>query len=213
MGTQNVLDFWAKKSENNKYHYPLLFHMLDAAAVCREIWEKCLHESARRSIAGGLQLSDTDAARWISFCAGLHDIGKASPDFQGNSEAAKQKLSYAGFTFNRKPDTYHGTATACILQDLFQNSLDRNLAKKISVTVGGHHGIFPNSKELKDTRTNLGDGIWNDARVELYKCMIDLCGTRDVPVPKGSPGNAFFMVLAGLTSVADWIASNEYFFP
>ena len=146
MAAQNVLDFWAKKSEDNTYHYPLLYHMLDAFAVCREIWERCLHESARRSIAGGLQLSDTDAARWISFCAGLHDIGKASPDFQGNSEAAKQKLTYAGFTFNRKPDTYHGTATACILQDLFQNSLDRNLAKKISVTVGGHHGIFPNSK-------------------------------------------------------------------
>jgi len=215
MATQNVLCFWAKKSEDNAYHYPLLYHMLDAFAVCREIWEKCLHESARQSIACRLQLSemDADAAKWVSFWVGLHDIGKATPDFQGNSDSLKQELARAGFTFNSRPQTYHGTATACILQEFFQNSLDRDLAKKISVTVGGHHGKFPLSVERQETRLYLGDRLWNDARAELYECMIDLCGMRDVPTPKGSPGNAFFMVLAGLTSVADWIASSEKFFP
>jgi len=211
MGTQNVLDFWAKKSEDNT-HYPLLYHMMDAAAVCQKIWEECLHESARRFIAGELQLSDTDAVRWISFWVGLHDIGKATPDFQGSSESARQKLTGLLLEPHRQK-AYHGTATACILQELFQNSVDREIAKKISVTLGGHHGVFPRSGELKDTRPNLGDGPWNDARGELYKCMIDLCGMRGAPIPQGNPNNAFFMVLAGLTSVADWIASNEGFFP
>lgn len=213
MKTLDVLRFWAKKSDDNTKHYPLLYHMLDAAAVCREIWEGCLHESARQSIASGLQFSDTDTVKLVSFWVGLHDIGKASPDFQGNSEAVKLKLGDAGFKFGRTHDTYHGTATACVLQEFLQNNIDRELAKKISVTVGGHHGVFPRTKELQDTRLNLGDGPWNDARAELYKCIIDLCGICDVPTLKDSPGNAFFMFLAGLTSVADWIASNEEFFP
>ena len=187
--------------------------MLDVTAVCLEIWEKCLHHGARQSIADTLQLTEPDASRWVSFWAGLHDIGKASPDFQGNSQVVKLKLGNAGFKFNRKPDTYHGTATTCILQALFKNSLAPELARKISVTVGAHHGVFPQAEELQRTRPLLGEGLWNDARTELYRCMIDLCGMRDVPLSKGSPGNAFFMVLAGLTSVSDWIASNEEFFP
>jgi len=187
--------------------------MLDTFAVCEQIWQTCLHSCARKWLSGQLLLPEKEASQWIAFWVGLHDIGKASPDFQGNSEVVKNKLEKSGYKFNRKSATYHGTASACILQVLFNNTLERELAKKISVTVGGHHGVFPRSKELKDTRPNLGDGLWNDARIELYKCMTYLCGMRDVPTPKGSPGNAFFMILAGLTSVADWIASNEKFFP
>lgn len=211
---REVLSFWAKKSEENEQHYyPLLYHMLDTTAVCREIWEKCLLQSARQFIAHELQLSDDSAARWIAFWVGLHDIGKASPDFQGKSPAVQHELEQAGFKFNRKPDTYHGTASACILQELFQPSLAPDLAKKISVIVGGHHGKFPRSEELKLTRRCLGDGPWDNARSELYKHMIELCDMRDAPLPTGTPGNPFLMILAGLTSVADWIASNEDCFP
>ncbi len=214
MDIREALIFWAKKSEDeNNQHYPLLYHTLDASEVCRVIWERCLHHSARHYVADVLQLTEPDASRWVSFWVGLHDIGKASPDFQGNSQVKMHELMKKGFTFNRKPETYHGTATACILQPLFEDSLERELAKKISVTVGGHHGVFPQAEDLQRTRSYLGEGLWNDIRTELYRLMIDLCGMRDMPPPKGSPGNAFFMILAGLTSVADWIASNENYFP
>ena len=47
----------------------------------------------------------------------------------------------------------------------------------------------------------------------LYENLEELCGIKDLPAPSGEPGNAFYMFLAGLTSVADWIASNETYFP
>jgi len=213
METQVALNIWAKKSEENDQHYPLLCHMLDATAVCLGIWEKCLHHGARQSIASALQLTESDASQWISLWVGLHDIGKASPDFQGKSETAKEKLKQAGFKFNRRPDTYHGIASACILQGFLENKIGIELAKKISVTVGGHHGRFPQAEELQRARPFLGEGLWKDTQTKLYMLMVELCNMQDIPVPKGSPGNAFFMVLAGLTSVADWVASNEVFFP
>jgi len=210
---REALIFWAKKSEMNLAHYPLLYHMLDTYAVCGQIWQTCLHGCAREWISAQLHLPEKEAGQWIAFWSGLHDIGKASPDFQSNSEVAKNKLEKLSYKFNTKSATYHGTATACILQILFNDTLERELAKKISVTVGGHHGVFPRSDELRETRRYLGNELWDETRTMLYECMTDLCGIRDVPTPKGSPGNAFFMILAGLTSVADWIASNEKFFP
>ena len=150
METQNVLDFWAKKSEDNEDRYPLLCHMLDTVAVCREMWVKCLQESAKRFIASELKLTDADVLKWISFWVGLHDIGKATPDFQGNSEIVKLKLTQAGFPFEpHRTETYHGTATACILAELCQGVIGQDMAKKISVAVGGHHGVFPRSTDIR----------------------------------------------------------------
>jgi len=80
--SQITLDIWAKKDEDNKTHYPLLYHMLDTAAICREIWESCLHEATKVWLSNQLRLDDEIACRQISFWAGLHDIGKATPGFQ-----------------------------------------------------------------------------------------------------------------------------------
>ncbi len=46
----------------------------------------------------------------------------------------------------------------------------------------------------------------------LYDRIVDLCDLEAIKPPSGNPSPAFFMFLAGLTSVADWIASNENFF-
>ena len=90
----DILNLWAKKSEDDKVHYPLLYHMLDTTAVTNQLWENCFHQSAKHFIASELQLSDNEheAREWLSFFVGLHDFGKATPDFQGESENAKSEL-------------------------------------------------------------------------------------------------------------------------
>ena len=215
METFDVLKLWAKKSEDDKDHYPLLCHMLDTIAVADQIWHDCLHQSAKHFVAVELQLgeNETDAGKWLSFFVGLHDFGKATPDFQGESEKTKIELDKLGFIFNRKSETYHGTATACLLPDLLKGAIPADLAKKVSVSIGGHHGTFPHSEELQETRRFSGKGQWNAIRAELYKQMVANYQMQNIVLPNSSPGNAFFMFLAGLTSVADWIASNEQFFP
>lgn len=214
MELSELLVIWAKMSDDGEeQHYPLLYHMLDTVAVCREMWERCLHKSARQFLANALQVDEIEALKWISFWVGLHDIGKASPDFQCKSKATTHKLEVLGFKFNRKPGTYHGFASTCILQTMFHDVLSPEIALKIPVAIGGHHGVFPRSSDLQATRRYLSEERWNDARVELYNLMVSLCDIQNVPVPEGHPQNPFYMTLAGLTSVVDWIASNEDFFP
>lgn len=217
MFTDELLHFWAKRKADGAtdvVHYPLLYHMLDTEAVCQEIWDNCLQASAQRFVARELALSESEARVWISFWAGLHDIGKASPDFQGQSDQAKRQLNELGFSFdahlNKVP---HGVATACILQEFFQGGLSSGLASNLAVVVGGHHGVFPTSEDKKNWRQNRGNARWQTARKELYANMGTLMRINDLPAPASEPGNAFYMFLAGLTSVADWIASNETFFP
>lgn len=215
MATFDLLNLWAKKSDDDKDHYPLLCHMMDAAAVADQIWQNCLHQSAKRFVASELQLSDNEfeAGKWLSFFVGLHDFGKATPDFQGESEKIKGELEKSFFKFNRKPMTYHGVASACLLPDFFKEAVSIDFSKKVAIAIGGHHGTFPRSEELQETRRFLGNGQWNTIRTELYNQMVESCQTRDRILPNSKPGNALFMFLAGLTSVADWIASNELFFP
>ncbi len=213
MNPENLQLFWAKKSEDSPDHYPLLFHMLDTAAVCEEIWGKCLQKSAQQFMAKELAVSSESARQWVSFLAGSHDIGKASPGFQSKSDTAKQELKKIGFDFEDVKDIPHGTVSACVLPDLFQSELSPQLAKKLAVVLGGHHGVFPNSEEMKRWRAWLGTREWQNVRKALCENLGVICGIKDLPAPSGEPGNAFYMFLAGLTSVADWIASNETFFP
>jgi CRISPR-associated endonuclease/helicase Cas3 len=209
-----LLNMWAKKSDDSADRYPLLFHMLDTAAVCGEIWGKCLQKSSQIFIARELDISsESEARQWVSFWAGLHDIGKASPGFQSKSDTAKQELKKIGFDFEDVQDIPHGIVSACVLQELFQGKLSPQLAKKLAVVLGGHHGVFPDSEEIKRWRLHLGTREWQHIRQTLCDNLGELCGIKDLPLPSGEPGNAFYMFLAGLTSVADWIASNETFFP
>ena len=175
MDTFDLLNLWAKKSDDDKVHYPLLYHMLDTAAVSDQIWQNCLHQSAKHFVASELHLSDheQEAGKWLAFFVCLHDFGKATPDFQGESENNKIELDKSGFIFNPKPETYHGTATACLLPDFLKGAIPGDLAKKVSVAVGGHHGTFPRSDELQNTRRFLGKGQWNTMRAELYKQIVE----------------------------------------
>ncbi|MFE3585812.1 HD domain-containing protein [Streptomyces vinaceus] len=74
--------------------YPLVRHLLDAAAVAEFLWDKYLSENQRRCIAAGWGLSeDLPRARSLmGLCAGLHDVGKVSA-FQFCDERAAARLS------------------------------------------------------------------------------------------------------------------------
>ncbi|MFC7512179.1 HD domain-containing protein [Streptomyces thermocarboxydus] len=74
--------------------YPLIRHMLDAAAMALHLWDVFLSENQRVRIADGLGLvGEPGRARAVvGLCAGLHDIGKLS-GFQFCSWHGSQYLS------------------------------------------------------------------------------------------------------------------------
>lgn len=141
--TNSLLSLWAKKkaSPAGEVRYPLLFHMLDVAMVTQELWEKSLQPGARRFFAKQLSLSEAEACSWISFWAGLHDIGKASPVFQRKSEVAKYQLESMGFVFeSHVTDVPHGIITAHVFPNLVKNTLPKhNFPGDMAQSVG----VFP----------------------------------------------------------------------
>ena len=115
-------------------------------------------------------------------------------------------------------DAPHGYVTANELPDILTSEFGfpRSLAERIAALIGGHHGIFPRSKELIDISSEnyRGGVVWQAARRELAVALARLLEVpRSVTLPQSAAfDNAATMILAGLVSVADWIGSNSTYF-
>lgn len=224
-----LLTLWAKSrsGEHEPSFHPLLFHLLDVAAVTEAIWDRVLSVAAKCAIAAELGLgTDVEAARrWVIFLAGAHDIGKASPAFQympnkapDEAQRALQKqLGAADLPNTLNPNkTRHGPISTLILRDVLARKEEmygwcQQDAEIIATAIGGHHGIFPSSALLCNETTEYGrgqQGAWDSVQRDLLEMLAGLLGG----VPERAPQvvtTAAAMTVAGLVSVADWIGSDE----
>lgn len=228
-----VARFWAKtgqgefENEQPKYH-PVICHLADTAAVAMEIVQKYLSPIALQRLSNGLGLSRESTIRFCGFIAGSHDLGKVSPAFQFQVSAVGKIL--AGETLydcwsslpqiRRKNKTPHGLVTAATLPDFLVdlgvgNSLSKRhskrLSRKLATLVGGHHGFFPSSSEINSLDSALAGtndrSIWRQHSLAIFeqlKNFVELT-TTDLP---NQCDSAASMLLAGLTTISDWLASN-----
>jgi CRISPR-associated endonuclease/helicase Cas3 len=215
MSLPDTLILWAKLDESaggvQTYH-PLLAHLIDVAAVANALWHRTLTPAARRRMARALGLDEEAAARWVAFLAGLHDLGKASPVFQHQDERAASRLRAAGWPgpppMARVP---HGDiTTACLKRLLPRFGAAPAVVQLGAEAVGSHHGILVKSRRLDPEA--VGTGVWGAARDALVSRLAELLGVVPAPAPASLDGTTA-LVLAGLTSVADWIGSNTDYFP
>jgi CRISPR-associated endonuclease/helicase Cas3 len=215
---------WAKLGTKDYEHrHPVVCHLMDVAAVCLQLWKLVLRDASKRRLANSLALEPDVAGRWLAFWAGAHDIGKVAPCFQAKdrSGAARAALSAEGFDFPAGEDVPHGIISTRILAELLADpagwpSVPAALARRIAVTVGGHHGVFPQTAEWDSLATGtLGNERWQQARRDILATLAAALRIVSLPAPTSPPGDhhAFFMFLAGLTSVADWIGSHKGLFP
>ncbi|MGP3946535.1 HD domain-containing protein [Streptomyces sp. 6N106] len=68
--------------------YPLLFRMLDDAAVAGVLWDRFLSSSQRGVIAEGLGMGEAQARSLTALLAGLRELGKCVPGFQRRERGA-----------------------------------------------------------------------------------------------------------------------------
>ncbi|MCL5959773.1 MAG: CRISPR-associated helicase Cas3', partial [Chloroflexi bacterium] len=223
------LQLWGKIDAQGKVH-PLVCHLIDVSQVALAIWENVLTKSARAHMARALGLSDMgEAGLLFAYWAGLHDLGKASPSFQGNPrrvsseirEDAKTRLKAFGFDFPQvvgQVCSHHGSITTRTLPDLLveRTGLSAELARLVASSVGGHHGVWPTDHELylHAGPRAIGKGLWDDARRWLVARLDELMNSPRVPeqVKVGPTANTLMTALSGLTSVADWVGSMEAYF-
>ncbi len=211
---------WGKLGEGEAggtYH-PLVCHMLDVAAVTRAIWDAVVPPGARRRLSEGLGLETDSAARWVTLWSALHDLGKMAPAFAFQRDALRTAIEAAGLPSMGvvgRGQPRHGTITAATLPSILETEFghDSDLAWRIGVVVGGHHGVFPRRGDAQGVGPSARGGrSWAETRSHLAQTLGTVLGVPKGDVPHGLDTPSA-MALAGLVSVADWIGSNTDFFP
>jgi len=209
---KTLTNLWAKTSrEGDGLWHPLILHMLDVAASADAILER-EPESTRERMAAILGMTWEDARAWLLLVVACHDLGKACPGFQCKWE------NLSGMGAGRSPNTKinHAFVSQIALSDILQkNSWPEELADLVADAVGCHHGERASPSILDrlmgDSRA-LGKDEWTEVRRGLVEVLMVVLNPTVTPTKQTLTGPDF-MLLSGLTSFADWIGSNEDWFP
>ena len=217
---------WAKtgQGDNRQLWMPLYVHMGDSAAIARYLW-RWLPESTRCYVRNQTGLDACSAECLVTLVAGLHDIGKCTPNFQAKVEERMDYAQRYGYRFAHVPKSFsHAFMGELALKDLLpQRGWTDAAARACASVVGGHHGANPNRADLKtiqqetllDANAAMGDEVWCDTREELTDWLIshtvDAGTVGDISKCRVPPYAQ--ILLTGIVIMADWIASNTDFFP
>lgn len=213
-----ALALWAKSSTDGEGH-PLIAHLLDVAA-CAEAILELEPERTRALYAQDFNLPWEKARGWLLTLVALHDLGKASPAFQHKWPVGARRVNEKGLTWNSDINSpNHAYVSQYVLEELLpQFGWQSDVARFVGDAVGAHHGFRAQQVQLgeiglKELGCKRGNGDWDGARKELARCVIGVFSV-DLSTPLSIPNLSAeaFMRLAGLTSFADWIGSNSYYF-
>jgi CRISPR-associated endonuclease/helicase Cas3 len=206
--------------------YPVVCHMLDAAAVFSVLWDGLLGAGLRSRIAAALGLSEAEARAVVAFWAGLHDLGKVTPPFQAQVKEEFAKLRQdAAYAFawgaERESEFRHEVATHWALAGLLADAgypagtrrrlLDA-VSHQIAQLLGGHHGLIGSAlmrhevAQASAYKPGLGESGWADQRRAHFLELRRITGGTAVP-SQLLPAELAVIVL-GLVVLADWLASS-----
>lgn len=216
----NLGYLWAKTSETleSDYH-PLLLHLLDVAACADAI----LHrepQNTRNQMAEILGLEWNKSRPWLLLLIACHDLGKACPGFQlkWKWEKAKEHLKQGGFHIpaGYTTDVNHAFVSQFALEQLLvETNWPIDLAELCADAVGCHHGARATPTKIDSIsgdRYGVDGEKWEPVWENIFKAICEALGVGQPPTKTGLSGTDF-MLLSGLASFADWIGSNEEWFP
>lgn len=208
-----VRALWAKSSDDGGHG--LLAHMLDVAAVVEALLAR-EPASSLDLAARALGLPRNHIVRWLAFLIGLHDFGKAIPGFQTKWDVGRLRCESAGLEFPPQAcnASIHACATAALLSEPMQNSVPGPVkwVRHAIRAISAHHGFHVRSDQVMSGRPTFEPGEWKTARDGLFQAYLATLAPQGGPSLKKLTLSAINW-LAGLTSTADWIASNTDWFP
>ncbi len=220
LGIYTIEKLWAKlNKENDKVaiYHPLLLHMLDVAACVQAILLREPQHTCKR-MAECIDLPWEESSPWLLLLIACHDIGKACPGFQCKDTKRKEQLRKTGFNIPKLPDTTikHNFVSQIALEGLLREvGWQAELAEYCADAVGCHHGIRATPKDLdyfSGNRNGVDKRNWEPCWKEIFNIVKEIVGAKKVP-DKCNLSGSDFMLISGLASFADWIGSNEDYFP
>ncbi len=235
------LSFWGKTEIDSSQWHPLICHMLDVANVTKHMLNSSINNTRTNFLSRYYKQETDESVNKISFLAGLHDLGKGSPPFQGLWKDYCKSLMNKGLKFPPINDTTkkHGLMTSSfIMNSLNQDKKEETdktlkiIFEKLAISLGGHHGVMTDKMKWQNYANNkfyAGSATWFDARdrlikeyyklvfgvdacdIELKQMVIDALPKKDM-FKELKTDDSFFMLLSGLTSIADWLGSSTEWF-
>lgn len=224
---------WAKKKQDQGQMswLPLYQHLEDTKNIAGLLWDHWLSQGQRDLIDQATNFRGRDLAL---FLAAIHDLGKATPVFQCSKSFSYQggdldeflisRLESSGFE-NLSLFTADGKGTKHALagQYILYKS---GFPDKISTIVGSHHGLpVDDIKEVINQRSYKKNYYqsdlpkdtdlckkWADQQEQIIAWALDQ-GNFSGPKDFENISQPVQVILAGLIIMADWIASNESYFP
>ncbi|MDN6428225.1 MAG: CRISPR-associated helicase Cas3' [Acidipropionibacterium jensenii] len=215
---------WGKTNPDTGGWLPLVQHLEDASGVMRELWAK--QPGSIQSVFVEALGSEDSTVAFLTFCAGVHDIGKASTHFAFKAEMvgmgylcgqmADQGLVGPARIAHPQP---HGALGQSHLRSWLKRRYDGDplLAEHLTCIIGGHHGANPTAAEVENAEKILAEEPprWHEVRDEICDRMAELTSadsylahwmTKDIPV-------TVQVLTEALVIMADWISSEERLFP
>lgn len=233
---QQARILWAKSGpRDSDIWLPLFTHLADTAAIARILWDNWVPHGTKMIIAKGItnlplntscEERERIAGLILELSALLHDIGKATPDFQAafrscffdsNGDRLAAFVEAAGLklpikTLNVKA-IHHSLASFGILR---RHGWDASFA----VITGAHHGKPPSRSDIEKV---VNSGVsstghtlkqWVIAQDSLVGWAESLVSPESLlAIKEAKLSRQTQVLLSGLLIMADWIASDKDYFP
>lgn len=224
--------FWAKSGRTRPDVWlSLPQHLMDAADVAGLLFDHYASEHHRMILASVWEGDRVKARAALCFLAGVHDCGKASLAFTCQVPTLAQLVRDQGLNVPHWRDLPgrsvlpHSLVSYFALVDaITEGRGNTHRAREWAAVVGVHHGRYPGSGPLGEAQSaysggaevRSGDSRWREVRREIIAWMAKRTG---FPLASSEPTElpklpvAVASAYASLVVVADWLASNEHFFP
>lgn len=224
---QRYFSYWGKAEREGTDLHLLPYHCLDVAACGQRLLER--HAGLRRSLARLSGLNEKDLADWVRFFLAIHDIGKFASAFQGLRPDLMPSDGIANAPYDPRHDSlgfllWHKELSERLWEQNVFGLADTgdedewfDLLDHWARAVTGHHGQPP-----KDAKWSLGryfSAADQEAAVAFALDVAALFPPDEVDSNRPSPDQwlrptaAFSWWLAGFAVLADWLGSNQDFFP
>ena len=235
-------NFWnaAPPEDVNKQWLPLAVHMADSGEVAELIWDNYLSPRQRKLLVEPLprvetiEQSSRNALSLVKLIVGAHDIGKCSPMFLTQNTELYERIFENGddsLTKYQRAEKLRGDNPHSWIGEIaFGRWLEsrwnpenrsKRSAKQLGSIIGAHHGRPVSWQRHRDmANPNLhavvsGDDSWRRVRRELLDWWMNWTDSQEI-VEQCQGLNfptTWQSLVAGITVMADWVASNQELFP
>lgn len=213
--------FWAKlrpyRGDEVEAWHPLPAHAADVAACTEVLLRRTLLGRRLARLAGRERLTGVQIDR-LSVLAALHDLGKYNVGFQNKKE---ERPPFTAGHVEEALAAFGSRAGVRIGEALRFGTMadwgeEETTFEDLLVTALGHHGrpVPPGKHLMKNVWEPTGSldpfaGLTR-LRDAVEKWYPDAFGAGGEPLPDS---NRFQHGLNGVLTLADWLGSNEHFFP